>query len=217
MLAQLAERLTNNRGIRNTVISSADFVTKGLAGARKPSLDLAFDALARRPDLPQDAMRQLHEHGDVNARRGLAENPAVPLPLLERLLGDEDDVTRQAAARHPSTPWAKHDTLPSDHTTLIGLAQHPNAHLDLRLQAMTGLNLSSTQTLARSRHTPPELLERLHQFPGTMIRTAALANPNTSPGALAHTAETEESAGPLKTIARHPNTPEGTLAALAHH
>lgn len=217
VLQRLAERLVAQQGRPTAaIISSAEFVAKGLEAARTVS-DVAIEALGRRPDLPDSAMRYLHEHGDARARTAIAQNPNLPTDLLHLLLEHDDGSTRRAAARHPRAPWAARELDPHDYHSIIGYAQNTRVGLRHRLRAIEHLNAVNMFSLAHSPHTPSDIHEHLRQSPDLVVVAGSLRSLLTPPEVLVRAARERRSGRVLRAIAEHPSTPEATLEELAQH
>lgn len=174
-------------------------------------------AVARNPSCPEEILRTLSTDtgvadGNPLARIGCAANPSIPSDILGRLLHDDHNRVRRAAAGNPSVPVAVLEGFASleywkstpggfvDTFVLEGVANNPRTPRNVlawlyshRSECHLGKagDLSWSVFLAGvsgNPNTPPEILTELATSSDDSIRSDVASNASTPPQVLARLA-----------------------------
>lgn len=158
----------------------------GVAGSvRTPEV-----VLFKIAELDDDrASRDVQRYGEelaaklhTSLRPTLARNPAIPLKLWARLLGDVRDDVRQAAASNPAAPMAILEDLLAgrDLPAMTGLASNPAIPPAWSSELADHSDPNVTKAVAANPATPSEVLARLAVDPRDQVREGVAANPSAS-------------------------------------
>jgi len=153
------------------------------SGDRLRELSSINTSLARlvalNPNTPSNLLESLSYHWDAIVRKNVTLNPNTPLKILFQL-GEEFP---EELCENPiflllliENPYCLND-LPQ--MTLCHILNHEKTPEFFRETIVMKGTISLQYEVAKNRHTPPQLLEKLAQGNAT-IRYAVAQNPNTS-------------------------------------
>ncbi|MBE9115127.1 hypothetical protein IQ249_04360 [Lusitaniella coriacea LEGE 07157] len=132
---------------------------------------------------PLNFLAKLVQNPYEDVRMVIAENPKIPIPLLEQLGSDESVWVRCTVAAHPQTPIGVLEQLSRDESEEVRriVAAHSQTPIRILEQLARDRDREVRWSVAAHKQVSPSSLEVLARDLDSQIRCAVAKNPNTPP------------------------------------
>jgi hypothetical protein len=137
--------------ILETVFENAIVLQRDPANPHRGEVFFILNTIAWNPNVSVPVLTKMLENEDSGARMSAAANPKLPkaarIAYLKRASSSKDMRERQEAAENPDCPAAILEQLASDPFTSMHVASNPNAPIEL-LQVLANTGDSGTRSRA---------------------------------------------------------------------
>ena len=219
---RLLEKLTRDKHsrVRQAVAENPSTPVGMLEKMANDREDRVRLAVALNPSTPASLREQLLEKlasYDMYARQAIAEHPATPFTLLDRLSRDRDPEVRSHVAENSNTPEALLEQLAGDENYFVRstVARHSAAPITLLEKLANDEESWVRRGVACNPSVPFAMLERLARDKEPEVREAVAENPITSVPLLEQLAS-DRAVSVRASVGLHPITPMSLLECLLH-
>lgn len=173
---EIREAVANNPSTGLTVLEQ-------LAADYNPTIRSLIDRRLENMAKNANTFERVLERS-IYLRKRVAQNPNIPLKILEALAKDSNFDVRMAVIRNPQTPERIMEQLAEDIITcgmysLEEIAKQPNMPLSILEQLSESKFALVQRGVASNPKTPVEILEKIMQGSYSGARTGIASNPNT--------------------------------------
>ncbi|MCC9205870.1 hypothetical protein [Arthrobacter sp. zg-Y769] len=216
MIEEALDRLSKSRvrcpDMRVVVADDRRSSGKTLSRLARSTDDLVRGAVAGNPAAPVAVILRLVGDPEANVRAGLADNPASPPNVLKTLSHDGDSRVRARTAGNPKIPQAILENLISDTEADVRAAALKNPATPVELVRKAEASWERV-----TRPSPPDraALEEMVANKRAEVRMEVAFNPGADPDLLALLGGERRSSQVRRAVAANPNTPAEVLASLA--